>query len=175
MSCALCCPASPLHRSSPWWSASHRKGPSPVELRNLPVLSFGFHRRGAVNRPSRTRRRQSHPMETIRGSHMKLWRLPPQATCEGEPSPIGKGMGLEPLLPLCCICGLIRVQEPGLPPDHMLWVTQQRYRTTHGVNPMDCPLTHTYCPDCFTKVHDRVRSYSEETAHPTDQNLEERP
>lgn len=55
------------------------------------------------------------------------------------------------LLPVCCICGLLRNQTgPSL--DHERWVTQRTYRKTHGVNPADCLLTHTYCPACFTVI-----------------------
>jgi hypothetical protein len=55
------------------------------------------------------------------------------------------------LLPVCCVCRLIR-EETGVPRDSAHW-----YRKTHGVNPADFPLTHTYCPKCFTQVMDRMR------------------
>ena len=56
-----------------------------------------------------------------------------------------------PLLPVCCLCGLIRDEiEASL--DRARWVTQGTYRTTHGVNPANCLQTHTYCPGCFTQV-----------------------
>lgn len=57
------------------------------------------------------------------------------------------------LLPVCCICGLIR-DETGASLDSERWVTQRTYRKTHGVNPANCLLTHTYCPGCFTQVID---------------------
>jgi hypothetical protein len=60
------------------------------------------------------------------------------------------------LLPVCCMCGLLRDDtRPSL--DDERWVTQRTYQTTHGVNPADCLLTHTYCPGCFTQVMDRRR------------------
>jgi len=66
-----------------------------------------------------------------------------------------------PLLPVCCICGLIR-DETGPCSDVGRWVTHRTYRKTHGVNPSDFPLTHTYCPECFTQVQDSVRKYFRE-------------
>jgi hypothetical protein len=39
-----------------------------------------------------------------------------------------------PLLPVCCLCRLIR-DEIGASPDSARWVTQRTYRKTHGVNP----------------------------------------
>ena len=58
------------------------------------------------------------------------------------------------MLPVCCICGLLR-DETGASLDGERWVTQLAYRQTYGVDPADCLLTHTYCPDCFTQVMDR--------------------
>ena len=65
------------------------------------------------------------------------------------------------ILPVCCICGLIR-DETGSPPGFVRWVTQRTYRETHGVNSADFPLTHTYCPECFTKVQNTVKQYFRE-------------
>jgi len=56
-----------------------------------------------------------------------------------------------PLLPVCCLCGLIR-DEIGASLDRARWVTQGTYRKTHSVNPADCLHTHTYCPGCLTQV-----------------------
>jgi len=65
------------------------------------------------------------------------------------------------LLPVCCVCGLIR-DETGSSPDRECWVTPRRYRQTHGVNPVDFPLTHTYCLKCFTKAQEAVKQYFRE-------------
>ena len=62
-----------------------------------------------------------------------------------------------PLLPVCCLCRLIR-DEIGASPERARWVTQRTYRKTHGVNPADCLQTHTYCPECFTQVVDTIRA-----------------
>jgi hypothetical protein len=64
------------------------------------------------------------------------------------------------LLPVCCICGLFR-DETGPTLDDERWVTQRVYRKTHGMNPADCLLTHTYCPGCFTQVMDRMSDGSD--------------
>jgi hypothetical protein len=62
-----------------------------------------------------------------------------------------------PLLPVCCMCGFIR-DEIKASPDSERWVTQRTYRNTHGVNLADCLLTHTYCPECFVQVMDRIKA-----------------
>ena len=61
------------------------------------------------------------------------------------------------LLPVCCLCRLVR-DETGASLDGARWVRQRTYRKTHGVNPADCVLTHTYCPGCFTQVMETMRA-----------------
>ena len=61
------------------------------------------------------------------------------------------------LLPVCCVCRLIRDEtRSSLHREH--WVTERTYRKTHGVNPADFPLTHTYCPGCFMQVMKTIRA-----------------
>jgi HSP20 family molecular chaperone IbpA len=60
------------------------------------------------------------------------------------------------LLPVCCVCSLIR-DDTRFFPGRELWVTQRTYHKTHAVNPSDLALTHTYCPTCFTEVQGTVR------------------
>ncbi len=62
-----------------------------------------------------------------------------------------------PLLPVCCLCRLIR-DEIGVSPDRARWISQRTYRKTHGVNPASCLQTHTYCPGCFTQVMATIRA-----------------
>jgi len=62
------------------------------------------------------------------------------------------------LLPACCACGLVQ-DEAGATPGPERWVTQRTYRETHGVNPAELELTHTYCPSCFEKVQETMRQY----------------
>jgi hypothetical protein len=62
-----------------------------------------------------------------------------------------------PLLPVCCLCRLIR-DEIGTSPDSARWITQRTYRKTHGVNPVNCLQTHTYCPGCLTQVMETIRA-----------------
>ena len=92
---------------------------------------------------------------------MSLQETITQTTREAPPPPMEETFVAPTLLPVCCICGLIR-DETGLRPLHDRWVTQRTYCETHGVYPADCPLTHTYCPACFTKVQDTVRQYFRE-------------
>ena len=61
------------------------------------------------------------------------------------------------VLPVCCMCGLIR-DETGASLDPERWVTQRTYHKTHGLNPADCHLTHTYCPGCFTEFMGRIKA-----------------
>jgi hypothetical protein len=78
------------------------------------------------------------------------------------PSAPMKEMFIAPtLLPVCCVCGLIR-DETGCRPHRERWVAQRMYRKTHGVNPTKLTLTHTYCPTCFTQIQGTVRQYFRE-------------
>jgi hypothetical protein len=70
------------------------------------------------------------------------------------PSPSGRETAL---LPVCCVCRLIRDEaRSSLSREH--WVTEGTYRKTHGVNPADLPLTHTYCPGCFMQAMKAMRA-----------------
>ena len=61
------------------------------------------------------------------------------------------------LLPCCCVCGLIR-DETRLAHHPQRWVTQETYRNIHGVEPSNCLLTHTYCPECLIQAQHGVRA-----------------
>jgi hypothetical protein len=61
------------------------------------------------------------------------------------------------LLPVCCVCRLIRDETRSFR-NHAHWVTEGTYRKTHGINPADFPLTHTYCPGCFMQVMKTMRA-----------------
>ena len=65
------------------------------------------------------------------------------------------------LLPVCCVCALIRDEEES-PTGLEQWVSPRTFRRLHGINPNDFPLTHTYCPTCFMKVQESVRQYFRE-------------
>lgn len=69
------------------------------------------------------------------------------------------------LLPVCCACKLIR-DDTRFSPGRELWVAQRTYHKTHGVNPSELALTHTYCPTCLTKVQDTVRQDVREIGTP---------
>jgi hypothetical protein len=62
------------------------------------------------------------------------------------------------LLPACCSCGLVQA-EAGATPGLERWISQRTYRETHGVNPTELALTHTYCPTCFEKVQKTIRQF----------------
>jgi hypothetical protein len=89
---------------------------------------------------------------------MSLENLFAQTTREAPFAPMRETFIAPTLLPICCICGLIR-DETESPLGLVRWVTKRTYRETHGANPADFSLTHTYCPECFTRVMDTVRQY----------------
>lgn len=79
-----------------------------------------------------------------------------QATYDAPSAPRKETFVAPTLLPTCWACGLIR-DDTRFSPGRQLWVTQQTYRESHGVNPAELAVTHAYCPACFTKAQDTVR------------------
>lgn len=69
------------------------------------------------------------------------------------------------LLPVCCVCKLVR-DDTRLSSGREPWVTQRIYQKTHGVNPAELALTHTYCPNCATKVQNTVQQYFQDIGTP---------
>ncbi|BFU96698.1 MAG: protein of unknown function [Nitrospira sp.] len=61
------------------------------------------------------------------------------------------------LLPVCCICGLIRVESEG-PSAPERWVTSRLYEETQQIDPRECLFTHTYCPTCYHKFMSKIRA-----------------
>ena len=98
---------------------------------------------------------------------MSLGKVSAQRTRETPSAPMREPCIAPKMLPVCCVCELIR-DETEFSPDHERWVTLRTYRRTHGVNPADFPLTHTYCPKCFSKVQETVRQYSWKIGTPHD-------
>ena len=92
---------------------------------------------------------------------MALETLIAQTTREAPSALMRKAFIAPKMLPVCCVCELIR-DETGSSPARECWVTPRTYRTTHGVNPADCLLTHTYCQKCFTKAQETVKQYFRE-------------
>ena len=89
---------------------------------------------------------------------MALVELFAQTTREAPSAPMRETFIAPTLLPVCCVCRLIR-DETGSSPDRECWVTPRTYRKTYGLNPANFPLTHTYCQKCFTKVQETVVQY----------------
>lgn len=87
---------------------------------------------------------------------MTLDHTPAQTTGQSALAPTHKACVTERLLPVCCICGLIRDELRKLS-HRVRWMTPQIYRTTYDVNPAKCLLTHTYCPKCFATVREAAR------------------
>jgi hypothetical protein len=81
-----------------------------------------------------------------------------QTSREARSNPTRKTFITPALLPVCCVCGLIR-EKPGPFPDRERWVTQRAYQQPHGVHQADVLFTHTYCPKCFTQVMGTVSQY----------------
>ena len=73
---------------------------------------------------------------------MSLEKLFAQTTPEAPSAPMRETFIAPTLLPVCCVCGLIR-DDTRFSPGRELWVTQRTYRETHGVNP-DRARSHTH-------------------------------
>lgn len=84
-----------------------------------------------------------------------------QITREASNAPMRGSVITPTLLPICCLCRKIR-DETGSSPEREHWVTPRTYRQTHGVKLANFPLTHTFCPPCFTKFMDTLRQYHRE-------------
>jgi len=96
---------------------------------------------------------------------MALQELVARTTRRAPPAPMRETLFAPKMLPVCCVFELIR-DETGSSPNRERWVTPRTYRRTHGMNPADFPLTHTYCLKCFTKVQDTTRQYFREIGTP---------
>lgn len=96
---------------------------------------------------------------------MSLLELVAQSTHEVPCAPMREMFAALTLLPVCCVCGLIR-DDTGLTPGPKRWITQRIYRKTYGMSPADVPLTHTYCVTCFTKAQETVKQYVREIGTP---------
>lgn len=84
--------------------------------------------------------------------------LSTQIPREGPSTPKRRTFIAPSLLPICCLCGLIR-DETGSSPGFERWLTPRAYRKTRGFNPGDFSLTHTYCPKCSAKVRETTAQY----------------
>ena len=74
---------------------------------------------------------------------MAFGNLSVQTTREAPSAPVRETAIAPKMLPVCCVCGLIR-DETGSFLNRERWVTPRTYRKTHGTN--------IYCPTCFTRV-----------------------
>ena len=92
---------------------------------------------------------------------MSFLELLAQTIREAPPAPMRETFVAPTMLPVCCVCSLIR-DESSSSHHRERWVTPRTYRTTHGVNPSKLVLTHTYCPTCFTKAQETVTQYFRE-------------
>lgn len=78
------------------------------------------------------------------------------------PAALMRGTVIAPtLLPVCCVCGLIR-DDKSCASSLDCWLTRSMYREAHGIDPTETALTHTYCPACFAKAQGTVRQYFRE-------------
>jgi hypothetical protein len=84
-----------------------------------------------------------------------------QTTREAPNAPMRESVIAPTLLHVCCLCSKVR-DETGSSSDHEHWVTPRTYRQTHGVKLANFPLTHTFCPPCFTKFMETLSQYHRE-------------
>ena len=87
---------------------------------------------------------------------MSLETLTAQTTREAPSAPMRDPFIASTLLPACCACGLIR-DDTGSPSALDCWLTPRIYREIHGLDQSELAFTHTYCPECLSKVQDTVR------------------
>jgi hypothetical protein len=57
----------------------------------------------------------------------------------------------EPLIPICCVCGLVREQEQPDGGDGESWSDLGSYLDRRGLRGSEYRLTHTYCPVCTSR------------------------
>ena len=57
----------------------------------------------------------------------------------------------EPLIPICCVCGLVREQQESVGEDGESWSDLGSYLDRHGMRGSEYKLTHTYCPVCTSR------------------------
>ena len=38
------------------------------------------------------------------------------------------------------------------------WITMECFQETSGINPIDCLITRTYCPDCHAQFIKRIKA-----------------
>ena len=96
---------------------------------------------------------------------MSLEKLFAQTTREAPSAPMRETFIVPTLLPVCCICGLLR-DDARFSPGLDCWLTQRTYRETYGIDPTKIALTHTYCPECFRKAQETMRQHFREVATP---------
>ena len=89
---------------------------------------------------------------------MVLDNLFAQTTREAPSDPVRETLIAPTLLPVCCVCRLIR-DKTGLFPNRERWVTPRAYQKIHGAHSADVLFTHTYCPKCFTRAMGTVSQY----------------
>jgi hypothetical protein len=63
-------------------------------------------------------------------------------------------LSTEAIVPICCVCGLIR-EDTGASKSES-WVTKRIFRQTHGIDASAYRLTHTYCPTCYTQFMNQI-------------------
>jgi len=85
--------------------------------------------------------------------------IPSAQTTHETPSALKHESFTQPtLLPVCCQCGRIR-DDRSLSPGSERWLTPRTYQKTYDKQPDAHALTHTYCPQCFTKVRETIVQY----------------
>lgn len=89
-------------------------------------------------------------------AHMALEKSSSQTIRVAPSAPMSETWIAPKILPVCCVCGLIRDETRSFP-DPKRWVTPRTYRKAHGVNPADFPFTHTYCLTCFLRARAAIK------------------
>ena len=74
-----------------------------------------------------------------------------------------------PLVPTCCVCGLVRAKKTFLALEPDRWITKRMYEMTYGVKLARSPFTYTYCSGCYPDSMQRVRPQRTVGTSPADQ------
>jgi len=142
---------------------------TPLELLCYPFANFDMNRQTA--RAARAYKQALGDATCQRDDGMKL---PMSPELSSAPTTYQAGFSMKEapfivpaLLPVCCVCGLIRDERGaslGLAP----WLTPQIYRDTHGIEPNDSSLTHTYVRPVSSRSGKQARSAPHRSENPYD-------
>lgn len=88
----------------------------------------------------------------------------PEPTSQTPANADGAPFVTPPLLPVCCVCGLVR-DEISAAPNHISWVPLKIYRRAHKAQAASLLFTHTYCPACLGQARTKMLQFFSSQQH----------